>query len=223
MRNRYEELFRENVFMTIGHLMLAIGRPRESILRDLKSIGYYSSYNERGKYYTLDSTPEFDKFGLWTYRNAYFSSRRTILDTAEYLVSDSSAGYTHDELRRILGIGIQNSLYQLITAGRLIRRHVGAQYVYFGKENIGVQWEKRNNMPVAPIARKSGRVPEERGYPDMAPALVIDVLIAVLRGHDTEPAALDYLGRTGSPVTAQQVMTVFRYYDICKKNSPIQE
>jgi len=42
-KHRYEELLRENVIMTMDHLMMATGRPRESILRDMKGIGYYSS------------------------------------------------------------------------------------------------------------------------------------------------------------------------------------
>ncbi|MCL2153986.1 MAG: hypothetical protein FWH57_13745 [Oscillospiraceae bacterium] len=221
--SRYEKLFRENVVMTIEHLKLEIGRPRESILRDLKNMGYYSSYNERGKFYTLCSTPEFDGLGLWKYSNAYFSIRRTLLDTAEYLVSTSNAGYTHDELRQILGIGIQNSLHTLTITDKIVRRQIGAQYVYFGKESIGKQGEKRNAMPDPPIVRKSIKMPGVRSYPDMEPALVIDILIAALRGYDADSAALSYLHSTGSPVTAQQVTTVFRYYDIGKKNSPMQK
>ena len=219
----YIELFRENVVITMEYLKIATARPRESILRDLKRIGYYSSYNERGKFYTLGSIPEFDDLGLWRYQHAYFSSRRTILDTAEYLVNTSSAGYTHDELRRILGIGIQNSLYQLTMAGRIVRRQVGAQYVYFGKNNIGEQAEQRSALPIEPIVRKIIRFPGARVYPGMEPILVIDVLVAALRGYDTDSAALSYLHQAGSPVTEQQVMAVFRYYDIGKKNSPLQE
>ena len=113
---RYKEWFLENVVMTMEQLRAATGQPRESILRDLKSVGYYSSYNARGKFYTLASIPEFDTLGLWKYRSAFFSNKSTLLDTAEYLVSISNAGCTHDELRRILGIDIQNSLYRLVTA-----------------------------------------------------------------------------------------------------------
>ena len=219
--SKYEELFQENVVMTIDHLKLATGRPRESILRDLKGIGYYSSYNERGKYYTLGSTPEFDSLGLWKYRQAYFSARRTLLDTAEYLISASDAGCTHGELRQILGIEIQNSLYQLTTANRVARLQVGAQYVYFGNANFGEQWEARKAMPAPPMARKRAKAPAASGgCPDMEPELVIDILVAVLRGHETESAAHSYLHKAGSPITMQQVMTVFRHYDIGKKNSP---
>jgi hypothetical protein len=218
--SRYEELFQDNMVMTIDNLKLETGQPRESILRDLKSIGYYSSYNERGKFYTLGSMPEFDDFGLWKYRNAYFSIRRTLLDTTEYLVNASNAGCTHDELRRILGIGIQNTLYQLTTSDKITRKQVGAQFVYFGKEENDEQLERRNVMPVEPLTRKAVKSPDARDYPDMEPAVVIDILIAVLRGHTSESLAHSYLYRSGSPITIQQVAEVFRHYDIGKKNSP---
>jgi hypothetical protein len=222
-KSRYEELFREHVVMTMSHLKLETGQPRESILRDLKSIGYYSSYNARGKFYTLGSTPEFDGLGLWQYRGAYFSARRTLLDTAEYLVNVSSAGRTHDELRKILGIGIQNSLYRLTVAGKIARRQVGAQYVYFGKGCASHQLEKRNAMPAPPIVRKAAKTPAAKGCPDVDPVLVIDILVAALRGYDTDSVAHGYLNKAGSPVTAEQVMAVFRHYDIGKKNSPEQK
>ena len=220
---RYEEVFRENVVVTIEHLKQLIGRPRESILRDLKSIGYYSSYNARGKFYTLDSTPSFDENGLWKYRGAYFSSRRSILGTVEHLVNGSSNGYTHDELRSILGVGIQNSLYQLVKSDRVLRRQVGMQYVYFGKEQFGKQWEKRERLPAPTITRHRSKDPDDRGYPDMNPMHVIDILIAVIRGHEAEPSAYSYLKLAGSPVTSEQITAVFTYYDIGKKNSPNQK
>ena len=220
--NRYTELFQENVVMTMEHLKLETGKPRESILRDLKGMGYYSSYNERGKFYTLDSTPEFDELGLWRYQHAYFSAKRTLLGTAEHLVSASEAGYTHDELRRILGIGIQNSLHQLALSGKIVRRQFGSQYVYFGKDRTCEQSGKRGAMPVGPNVRRPAKTPGDRGYPDMDPLLVIDILIAVLRGQETETATLAYLQGAGSTATEQQVAAVFRRYDIGKKNSPIQ-
>jgi len=217
---RYVELFRENVVMTIGQLKLTTGQPRESILRDLKGIGYYSSYNKRGAFYTLGSIPKFDSLGLWKYRDAYFSARRTLLDTAEYLINASIAGYTHDELRQILGIEVQNSIHQLTMEGKIARRQVGAQYVYFGMESIGEQQEKRGAMPAPTIVRKPAKIPNVCGYPDMDPAFVIDILVAVLRGYETDTAVQRYLQRVGSPVTAQQVAAVFRHYGIGKKNSP---
>jgi len=220
---KYEELFRENVVMTMECLKLATGRPRESILRDLKGIGYYSSYNARGKFYTLASTPVFDGLGLWKHRGAYFSARRTLLDTAEFLVNASDAGRTHGELRQLLGIGIQNSLYQLTVSGKIVRRQVSGQYVYFGKEGLDGQWEGRSAMPAQPAARKAAKTPGAQGCPDMDPSLVIDILVAALRGHDTDSTAYAYLSRAGSPATAQQVMAVFRHYGIGKKNSPAQK
>ena len=220
--SRYEEFFQENVVMTMEHLRLLTGRPRESILRDLRGIGYYSSYNERGKFYTLCDIPEFDGLGLWRYRQACFSVRRTLLDTVEHLVSNSDAGHTHDELRRMLGIGMQNSPYQLTMAGKIVRRQFGSTYVYFGKGSVGNQEARRETMPVMPVILKSAKPPNAQSRPAIDPILVIDILVAVLRGYETEDAALTYLHRMGSVVKEQHVAAVFRHYDICKKNSPVQ-
>jgi hypothetical protein len=122
----------------------------------------------------------------------------------------------------MLGIDIQNSLYQLTISGRVARKQVGAQYVYFGTESSGNQMKKRKSMPAPPVVRKA-RAPIAQRYPEMDKALVIDILIAVLRGHETTSAAYSYLSLTDSRVTEQQVMTVFGHYDIGKKNSPDQK
>lgn len=220
---RYEELFREKAVLTMGDLKLATGRPRESVLRDLKGVGYYSSYNARGRFYTLASIPEFDDLGLWKCGGAYFSMRRTLLETAEYLISASEAGHTHDELRRMLGIAAHNSLHQLTAADRIVRRHVGVQYVYFGKENADDQLERRSAALADPAVQTEAKNPDAKGYPDIDPILVIDILVAALRGHVTDSAAHSHLRRTGSPATAQQVRKVFRYYGIGKKNSRTQQ
>jgi len=220
LTSRYEDLFQKNIIMTMDQLKLATGQPRESVIRDLKGIGYYTSYNARGKFYTLGIIPAFDSLGLWKYQCAFFSSRRTVLNTAEYLAAISEAGCTHDELRQMLGIGIQNSLRQLVEAGRLEREQVGAHYVYFGKEQCGRQLEIRRAMPMAPAVRRKAKLRVVRdACPDMEPALVIDILVAVLRGHETASAASSYLRLAGSPATAQQVMEVFGHYGIGKKNS----
>ena len=223
MTINYEANFQKNVIMTMERLKLETGRPRESILRDLKKIGYYSSYNARGKYYTLIGIPVFDSNGLWKYRNAFFSIRRTLLDTAEYLIKTSDAGYTHDALRKILGIEIHNSLFQLTASGKLVRHRIDDMYVYFSNDNVCEQEEKRRNLPPDTIIRKPVRVGKSQTIPEIEPALVIDILVAVLRGHNTVCETLNYMMHTGSPVTMQQVETVFQKYEIGKKNSQIRE
>jgi len=217
--DRYEELFRASVIATIEGLKLATGQPRESILRDMKSIGYYSSYNARGRFYTLSSIPDFDDFGLWKYQDAFFSIRRTLIDTVEHLVTSSTAGYTHDELRRILGIGMQNTLRQLTMADKVTRRLIGDRYVYFDIETANGQMEMRSAIIADLTAQTEIKARNVEGYPDMDAALVIDILVAVLRGNGTESAAYSYLHKTGSLVTEQQVKKTFSHYGIGKKNS----
>ena len=213
MKTKYEELFQKNVVMTMAQLKSATGRPRESILRDLKGIGYYSSYNARGKFYTLDNIPEFDDLGLWKYQEAYFSIRRTLRDTAVYLVSISDGGHTHEELQQLLGIGIQNTLLKLTGEGKITRRKERNQYVYYAAN----QQEECNIVPVEPL------VPSAQDYPEVEPVLIIDILVAALRGYDTDSEAHSYLNQTGSQATIEQIGMIFRHYGIGKKNSSIQK
>jgi hypothetical protein len=219
MYSKYEYIFQENIILTMERLKLETGRPRESILRDLKKIGYYSSYNARGKFYTLEKTPTFDGNGLWKFQNAYFSIRRTLLETAEYLINVSDAGYTHDELRGILGIEIHNALFQLTESGKLIRCRIGERYVYFSHKNIGGQEEKRKSMRIDISVKRPIKISKRIIVPEIEPMLVIEILVAVLRGNHAINEAYSYLQQAGSPVTAQQVEMVFKKYDISKKNS----
>lgn len=207
----YYELFQENVVMTIDQLKLATGKVRESILRDLRGIGYYSSYNASGKFYTLANIPEFDDLGLWKYQGAYFSIRRTLLDTAVHLINIPDDGYTHDELKQLLGIGIQNTLYKLTVEGRIIRRKERNQFVYYGVD----QQEEHSAEQIEPL------VPSVQNYPDIAPIVIIDVLVAALRGYDTDSEAYSYLKQTGSQATIEQIRMIFRHYGIGKKNSSL--
>jgi len=209
----YIELFQENVVMTIDQLKLATGKVRESILRDLRGIGYYSSYNASGRFYTLVNIPEFDDRGLWKYQGAYFSIRHTLLDTAVYLISISDVGHTHEELQQLLGIGIQNTLRKLTEEGKITRRKERNQYVYYAPD----QQQECDMVPVEPL------VPSVQDCPDIEPILIIDILVAALRGYDTDSEALNYLNQIGSQATLEQVMMVFAHYCIGKKNSSIQK
>jgi len=207
MKAKYEELFQENIVMTMAQLKSATNRSRESIMRDLKGIGYYSSYNERGKFYTLRDIPEFDELGLWKYQGAYFSSRHTLLDTAVHLISISDIGHTHEELEKLLEIGIQNTLLKLTEKGRITRRKERNQFVYYAAN----QQEECSIVPVEPL------VPSVQDYPEVKPILIIDILVAALRGYDTDSEAHSYLNQTGSQATIEQIGLIFRHYGIGKK------
>jgi hypothetical protein len=106
-------------------------RSTRSVFRDLENEGYYSSFSHFGKYYTLKKIPQFNTEGLWFYQNIGFSKYGTLKNTLAHLIKNSDSGKTHDVLRQQLHIRVQNSLLNLVREGKIIRRKIDGDYVYF--------------------------------------------------------------------------------------------
>ena len=53
-------LLRELVLATIDGLCNKLSKSRMTVLRALKSYGYFSSFNFNSSYFTLKDTPDFD-------------------------------------------------------------------------------------------------------------------------------------------------------------------
>ena len=58
-------VLRELVVATIDVLCNKLSKSRMTVLRALKSYGYFSSFNFNSSYFTLKDIPDFDKDGLW--------------------------------------------------------------------------------------------------------------------------------------------------------------
>jgi hypothetical protein len=100
------------------------------VLRRLSEHGYYSSYNCRGKFMTIEEVADFDARGLWAWKEARFSTRGTLKDTLRYFVEDSEGGMTHEELASVLGIRVHDTLLDLINEDQIRRQRIGPTFVY---------------------------------------------------------------------------------------------
>jgi hypothetical protein len=119
---------------------------RMTVFRQLKALGYYSSYSHYGKYYTLFSTPVFDANGLWSYGGAHFSENGNLMETIPVLVKRSGAGYFAFELEDLLHVFVHNAVGKLFSAGRLSREQVGDCYLYLSPMLSENQFLSRKRM-----------------------------------------------------------------------------
>lgn len=103
---------------------------RMTVFRQLKALGYHSSYSHAGKYYTLCSIPVFDLYGLWSYGSVHFSKHGNLIETIAVLVKRSEAGFFASELEQLLSVFVHNAVGKLFSAGRLKREQIGDQYLY---------------------------------------------------------------------------------------------
>ena len=124
---RLEALFQDATVATLPQLKAALGTTVDlTVFRKLSALPYRTSYSHRGAYYTLDPLAQYDDWGLWSYRDIYFSRHGTLLDTAATLVTQAPAGYFTDELEAVVHVAAKDALRQLAQQGRLYRRDAKA-------------------------------------------------------------------------------------------------
>lgn len=130
-----QQYLKEKKIATLNELKSVIGTTVSmTVFRKLKELGYSSSCSHRGKYYTLENTPEYDGSGLWRIDAILFSKFGTLLDTVEHFVCQSKAGYTSIELRDIFLLEVKEQLMQLWVETRISREIFDGLYVYFSAD-----------------------------------------------------------------------------------------
>jgi hypothetical protein len=208
-------LFRKTPVLEMRVIERALGgRSRRSLYRDLDSLGYLSSYTHAGRYYTLASLPEFDADGLWRYQGIGFSRDGTLKETVVRLVENSDAGQFHRELQRRLQVRVHNTLADVVAHHRLGRERFEGEYLYLSAETAraAAQLACRTHPAREPAGRQG----------ELAPSLVVDVLVEIIHGRThlgARELALRLVAR-GVTVTTAQVEEVFRCYDVGKKTAP---
>jgi hypothetical protein len=213
-REHLGSLFRRRPVADLPALQRALGtESRTSIFRILSKIGYLTSYSHSGRFYTLQEIPRFDEYGLWSYRDVFFSKFRTLRNSVLHLVNESVAGQTYSELQTRLHLRVYNALHDLIEA-----KEIGLEdleqfnlYVSIGQRRARAQIaQRRKLLRTQPVA-----IP----MPD--PAIVIEVLVVYIHHPHADPHSVAALvRRTGKVISVEQVKTVFVQYELGKKKRP---
>ncbi len=125
------KLLKKKKIATMAELKLALGTDADAtVFRKLKLVSARSSYSHRGRFYTLDNIPQFDEWGLWTFRDVHFSKYGTLLNTAQTLVESSPDGFLASELEVLLQVSVKDALRKLTQKDRLTRDRHRGRYLY---------------------------------------------------------------------------------------------
>ena len=213
------ELFKMHLVLRLNDVMEHLNRSRTSVMRYFNEIGYYTSYNHAGEYYTLSMIPVFDKNGIWKYRSTYFTCHGTLREAATALVNQSEIGYTHGELRELFGIRMYNTLLDLVNAGLILRNEHDGEYIYVSCEQGEKQIiARRNTVPKIKIKKEIiKRTP--RVVPAAGLNETIEVLLAYIGGHTQPGSVYGYLRHRSINITPKQIQAIFECYNLGKKNS----
>ena len=208
--SRLNQLFRRKRAALLDDLRAALGTvSRTTIFRILKAVGYFTSYSHAGRFYTLRRIPKFDRLGLWSWRGIGFSSHGTLRATSVFLIEQSEAGQTHEELQNRLGLRVHDTLRTLVEERIITRERFADVYVYLSAD------PKKTAAQIA--ARKELYVSTAAAVVPPDPLLVIDVLAEVIHHPREDAEAIaERLRAGGRVVTPKQVEEVFHAYGVKK-------
>lgn len=129
---------------TLDEIGQALGRASErTVFRKLSQLEYISSYSHRGKFYTLRSSAQFTREGLWSLRSVWFSRFGNLLETAVAWVNRSEQGYSATELTDALHVETKHALRLLANHGRLAREVASDRYVYFSTDDAVAKKQRK--------------------------------------------------------------------------------
>jgi len=187
-----------------------------TVVRALNKHGYFTSYNYNSAYYVLHEVPQFDDWGLWSFREIRFSQAGTLQNTLAVLVEQSPAGRTTHELAARLHVEVGHLLSRLVRDRRLTRQALaGRQVVYLAADpqQCQQQWQLRQREWTERAA--AGRV----GLPAGAAAAdVIEILRQMILTPGGRPDLwARQLKARGVQVAAGDVQRVLEHYALEKK------
>jgi hypothetical protein len=207
-------LFESRRVVAFSEIRAALGgASRTTAFRYLERVPYRSSYNKNGRFYTLHRSDQYDRWGLFSVGDVYFSIDGTLKATVVRLVCESDAGRTQHELQELLRVRLHLFLAGALREGTISRERLGRVYLY-----LHVDPEVRT----AQLRRR-----EEMGAEASCEAIEVDteltirVLLVLIRYPGSQPG--DVVRRLRGrlpPVTRAEVDSVFARYDLGKKTGP---
>ncbi|MBC8218835.1 MAG: hypothetical protein H8E73_10255 [Planctomycetes bacterium] len=179
-----------------------------TVWRNLKTVGYYTSFSHNARYWTLADTPRFDKDGLWFYREIGFSVYRTLSRATSQMIHQSTMGMTPNELSERLRVRVQNQLHDAFLRGDVHRVAWGRTQLYLSVDpEVQTQQVQRR--------QKHGDTSGSDSVSDSDTIAVLAELVRAPRSSANRIATI--LGARGLHVTVVNVQTVIDTYDLRKK------
>jgi len=204
-------LFESNEVVEIKDIQSALDNAsRATCFRYLQQVPYHRSYNYNGRYYTRKDPTRYDRFGLFSYEDIFFSRDKTLGETIRRLVWESEAGWTQRELQDVLRVRVQVVLLKTFQQGKVDREKAHGFYIYLHPDPAvcGAQLKRRQ-------ARASFEAPVIEGAPEIGDAVIIQVLLTLLHHRGAKAADIvRYLRGHSPPVTMAEVRVVFVRYDL---------
>lgn len=157
--DRLVKLFTRRKCWLLAELANALDCALITVRRRLKEAGYFRSYTHNGKWYTLATTPRFDRDGIWRHKQIGFSKQGSLTATIRHLIERSPVGLSAREL----GEKLQHPCHAVMTilhkAGEIDRIKIGGEFRYLStkertnrRQRAQVLVEQQPEEPPSPLS-----------------------------------------------------------------------
>ena len=200
--------FKRKKVLTKQELLQATGCSTMTAWRLLRQHGYFTSYNQNARYYTLVGIPQFDEYGLWAYRGARFSKWGSLTKTIVGLVQTSPAGLNADQLQHLLQVtAVKPSLTRLIQNKSLTRERLDGRFVYFPLQQATRRKQQKQRKEKTEEARAA------RALPPLEQ--IIALLVEIIRRPQNTPRQwARRLAQRGVRLRTADIQAVLDHYQI---------
>jgi hypothetical protein len=199
------DAFKRKKVLTKQEILEATGCSTMTAWRLLSRHGYYTSYNDNARYYTLVHIPKFDEHGLWSYRKARFSKWGSLTKTIIGLIEDSPSGMAANDLERLLDKNVKPILGPLVERKALIRERYRGHFIYFSSK-VTAQQRKR---------REKERQMAEAARPLPSLEQIVALLVEIIQRPGNTPRQwARRLSRQGVQLTTDDILAVLDHYRI---------
>ena len=202
--------FRAPKILTLEQLCRRMYASRSTVLRRLDEHGYYSSYNQAGKFLTIDEVAQFDAQGLWGWKAARFSKHGSLKETVWHLIEDSQQGMTQEELAALLGVRTHNPLLELVQEEWTQRERLGPTFVYLSHKVTRRKEQVRRRRTLLDESKK----------PRPTSRQLITTLLELIKDSRAERDQIVLrCQRSGVPISRELVDVIFETYELDKKRA----
>ncbi len=186
-----------------------------TVFRYLNRVPYRRSYNHNGRYYTLHDPSRYDRFGLYSYGDIYFSIDGSLRRTVQRLVYEAEAGATHQELQELLRVRVHNTLLDLLKRSEVNREPLESVYVYLHIDGTISEVQRQRRCERIEAAKG------EREF-DVSDTVAIRVLLVLIRHPGSRPGdVVRHLHGHSPPMFLHQIQAVFDRYGLGEKGGPL--
>jgi len=157
--SKIKRIFKLRTTLTVNQLTELLRCSIISARRYLKKWNAYTSYNKKGCYYTLPTTPKFNDYGLWHYKNVYFTKHGNLKKTIIYLLKKSQIGMSAKEIGEIVGLNPGSFMHHFRDIPGLRREKQQGRFIYFSDDPE--IYSKQKQKFVSLVQEKAKRMPSD--------------------------------------------------------------